>query len=211
MSGGATRVRRLSIRDFRNLAPVTLDLPAEGVVLIGDNGQGKTSFLEAVYYLQILRSARGAHDAEVVRFGAEGFHLAAAVDGSPRAHEVGVGYERAGRQKRVRLDGAIIGRLGDAVGALPAVMFAPSDMALVAGGPAARRRFLDIALALTSRSYLVALQGYRAALVRRNRVLREHARHGAARHTLEAQIAVWEPALAAHGAVLADERRTWVD
>ena len=76
--------------------------------------------------------------------------------------------------------------------------------------PRARRRYLDIALALTSRSYLVALQQYRAALARRNAVLREGMAKGAQpRRATDAEVAVWEPALARHGATLLLERRAW--
>jgi DNA replication and repair protein RecF len=200
------RLVRLGVRDFRNLAHVELIPPPEGVVLIGDNGQGKTNLLEAIYYLQILRSARGARDQDLVRFGAGAFHIAATVE-TDTAHEVGIGFERAGKRKRVRLDGVVPERMSRALGALPAVMFSPADVDLVIGAPAARRRFLDIVLALTARGYLDALQRYRAALARRNAALREAARTG---RSSTSSIAVWEPALAEHGALLWRERRSWV-
>lgn len=201
------RLDALTVRDFRNLERVVLELPGSGMLLVGDNGQGKTNFLEAIYYLQLLRSMRGARDQDLVRFGAPGFHLSARV-ASDRAREVAIGFERAGKRKRVRLDGAVVERLGDAVGALPVVMFAPSDVELVAAGPAARRRFLDIMLAVASRGYLRALQRYRAALVRRNAALRDMARRPDAH--AGARIEVWDAPLAEHGAVLWAEREAWV-
>src|SRR3954471_14642284 len=97
----AARVDELAIRDFRNLERVELTLPDSGMLLIGENGQGKTNFLEAIYYLQVLRSMRGARDQDLVRFGAAGFHLRAHV-ASDRVSEVGVGFEKAGKRKRVR-------------------------------------------------------------------------------------------------------------
>ena len=203
--GTAARIDTLSIRDFRNLERVELDFPANGMLLVGENGQGKTNFLEAIYYLQLLRSMRGARDQDLVRFGAPGFHLGAHVT-SDRVSEIGVGFERAGKRKRVRLDGAVCERLGDAVGALPVAMFSPADVELIAGGPSARRRFLDIMLAVTSRGYLRALQRYRGALVRRNAALRDAARAPAAR-----AIDVWEEPLAEHGATLWVEREAWVE
>jgi recF protein len=201
------RLSRLELRDFRNLARVELRPPADGLVVIGENGQGKTNLLESIYYLEILRSARGARDQDLIRFGADAFHIAASVD-TDRCHEIGVGFERAGKRKRVRLDGDIPERLSDALGALPSVLFSPADVELIAGAPAARRRFLDIMLALTGRGYLVALQRYRAALARRNAALRESAR---ASRASQASVAVWEPALAEHGALLIHERLAWVD
>jgi DNA replication and repair protein RecF len=205
--GGAARLIRLDVRDFRNLAHVELAPPADGFVVIGENGQGKTNLLEAISYLQILRSVRGVRDQDLVRFGADGFHVGATVD-ADGALEVGVGFERAGKRKRVRLDGAIPERLSDALGALPSVMFSPDDVELIAGSPAERRRFLDIMLALTTRGYLAALQRYRAALARRNAALRDAARRGP---SAEASVAVWEPAIAEHGAVLWRHRRAWTE
>ena len=206
MSASTARLIRLAARDFRNLEHVEITPPADGLVVIGDNGQGKTNLLESIYYLQILRSARGARDQDVVRFGAEGFHIAATIETDTR-HEVGVGFERAGKRKRVRVDGVIPERMSHALGALPAVMFSPADVDLIIGPPSVRRRFLDIVLALTAGGYLDALQRYRGALARRNAALREAARSG--RQSLSS-VAVWEPALAEHGALLARERRAWV-
>jgi len=201
----AARLTALSVRDFRNLAHVDLDPPRDGFVAIGENGQGKTNLLESIHYLQILRSARGARDQDLVRFGAPAFHISASVD-TDACHEIGVGFERTRKKKRVRLDGAVPERLSDALGALPSVMFSPADVDLIVGSPTGRRRFLDIMLALTSRGYLIALQHYRAALVRRNAALRAAARGN--RSTAPA--AVWEPALAQHGAVIWSTRRRWV-
>jgi DNA replication and repair protein RecF len=206
--GTAARLDALAVRDFRNLARVELELPATGMLVIGENGQGKTNLLEAIYYLQVLRSMRGARDQDLVRFGAEGFHLGARV-ASDRVSEIGIGFEKSGKRKRVRLDGVVRERLSDAVGALPVTMFSPTDVELVAGGPAARRRFLDIMLAVTSPGYLRALQQYRAALVRRNAALRDAARHPGAR--AEDRVAVWEAPLAEHGAALWAEREAWVE
>lgn len=207
-AGTAARLDTFAIRDFRNLAHVEIELPAAGMLIVGENGQGKTNFLEAIYYLQLLRSVRGARDQDLVRFGASGFHLGAHV-ASDRVSQIGIGFERAGKRKRVRLDGVVRDRLGDAVGALPVAMFSPADVELVAGGPASRRRFLDIMLAVTSRAYLRALQRYRAALVRRNAALRDAARQQGPR--ADARVEVWEAPLAEHGAVLWAEREAWVE
>jgi DNA replication and repair protein RecF len=179
-------------------------LPAEGLALVGDNGHGKTNFLEAIYYLQILRSFRGARDIDIVRFDASGFHLAAALGGVAARH-VAVGFDRQSKRKKAVVDGGEPLRLADAIGAFPAVIFSPQDVELVAGGPSERRRFLDVMLSLISRPYLTALQRYRGALARRNAALRETTKPGAT-----GAIEVWEPALAEAGAILWRTRRTWV-
>lgn len=194
----------ISIRDFRNIARADVSLPPDGIAIVGDNGQGKTNFLEAIAYLELLRSMRGVRDRDLARFGAAAFHIAAESSGA-EARRVSVGVERSGR-KRVTLDGVEAQRLTDGLGALPSVCFSPADIALIAGAPAERRRYLDIALALSSRRYLAALRQYRAALARRNAALRDAARPGAT----SSSVAAWEPALAEHGATIVEERRGWV-
>ena len=210
MSSSNPRVhlQSLAIREFRNLAKLDLQFPAPGVVIIGDNGQGKSNLLEAIYYLHLLRSVRGARDVDVVRFGAAGFHLAATSAGG--AHrELSAGFQRQGRRKRVKLEGVEPQRLSDALGALPCVLFSPADVDLIAGAPSSRRRYLDILLALSSRPYLSALQRYRHALAQRNAALRDAGRGLGPK--AEQRIAVWEQPLAEHGAVLWLERVTWAD
>jgi DNA replication and repair protein RecF len=195
---------RLVLHDFRNLASTDIALPAEGLALVGENGHGKTNFLEAIYYLQILRSFRGAHDVDLVRFGAPGFHIAAALGGVPARH-VAVGFHKQTKRKKATIDGADPLRLADAIGTFPVVIFSPSDAELVGGAPSERRRFLDVMLSLTSRPYLAALQRYRAALARRNAALR-----GPSSARAEDAIGVWEPALAETGALLWRMRVAWV-
>jgi DNA replication and repair protein RecF len=196
-------VERLAVRDFRNLTPMDVALPADGLALVGENGHGKTNFLEVIYYLQILRSFRGARDVDLVRFGAPGFHIAATL-GDVAARTLSVGFQRQTRRKKAMIDGGEPLKLADAIGTFPAVIFSPADAELVAGAPSERRRFLDVMLSLTSRAYLSALQRYRAALARRNAALRDVSSGRAT------SIDVWEPALAAAGAVLWRSRRTWV-
>lgn len=205
MSEARAGLASLSLKDFRNFERLALEVPADGMVAVGENGQGKTNLLEAIYYVSLFRSVRAARDSDVTRFGAQGFFIEAAI-ATPASHAITVGFEKQGKKKRVKRDGAIVERLSDALGALPVVMFSPGDVELVAGSPVARRRFLDIMLALSSRGYLNALQQYRAALERRNAALREVSRRG----TKASSIEVWEPALAEYGAALIRSRRAWV-
>ena len=205
MSDTRAGIASLSLKDFRNFERLELDVPADGLVAVGDNGQGKTNLLEAIYYFSLFRSVRAARDSDVTRFGAPGFYIEATVS-SPDAHKLAVGYEKQGKKKRVKRDDVVVDKLSDALGALPVVMFSPGDVELVAGSPAERRRFLDIMLALSSRGYLHALQQYRSALERRNAAIREVTRRG----KKESSIEVWEPARAEYGAVLIRSRRSWV-
>jgi len=188
---------RLTVRNFRNLASLDLELPERGVVVIGENGEGKTNLLEAMYYLVLFRSFRSVKDRELVRFGEPGFFLAGA--GTVR---VTAGYEVAGRRKKVTVDGVATTRLGEAVGRVLAVSVSPADRALVAGGPAERRRYLDVLLSLSDRGYLDALTTLRSALRQRNAALRR----GQA-----ATAWAFDPPFAAAAAAVAARRLAWVE
>ncbi len=158
----------LTARDFRNLTALDLTLPDEGLVILGSNGHGKTNVLEAIYYLVLFRSLRGARDRELVRFGEAGFFVA----GQTGEHRVTAGYEVQGRKKKVTVDGIPAAKLSDAVGILTAVAFSPADREIVARGPAARRRYLDVLLSLGQPRYLSRLSAMRTALRQRNAALR---------------------------------------
>jgi DNA replication and repair protein RecF len=196
--------REIRLRQFRNFAGLDLQFPPAGAAVIGDNGSGKTNLLEAVHYLEIFRSFRGAADENLVRFGAQAFHVRGRFEDltTGRELEVTAAYEPRTRRKRVTVDGVEAVRLGDAIGRLGTVVFSPSDVAIVAGAPGERRRFLDIVLSLNVPGYLDALQRYRQVLRQRNAMLRE-GRTGAV-------LAAWDDGLVEHGAVVVAARAAWV-
>ena len=144
-------------------------MPREGVALIGDNAQGKSNFLEAIYYLETLRSFRGARDAQMLGFGEEVFRVVGTTEGGddePCGVQVAAAFQKKGKRKKVSVDGTEPDRLTDALGHLSAVIFSPSDVDLVSGGPSERRRFLDIVLSLNEPGYVRALSDYRKSLSR---------------------------------------------
>jgi DNA replication and repair protein RecF len=194
---------RLHLRNWRNSAEQVLELPPEGAAIIGDNGQGKTNLLEAIYYLEIFRSFRGAPDEQLVRFGEEVFRgegTLTAPEGGERT--IAAAFERRRRKKKVTVNGAEPERLGDALGLVGAVIFSPADVELVAGGPGERRRFLDIVLSLAEPGYLAALQRYRHALFQRNTLLRQ----GSPR----ALVRAFDDSLVAAGSRVVAARARWV-
>jgi DNA replication and repair protein RecF len=193
----------LRLRQFRNFEELELTFPRAGVAIIGENGSGKSNLLESIYYLEIFRSFRGATDEQLVRFGAEAFHVRGRIEASERTSELGIGYELRSRRKRVLLDGGEPERMSDVLGRLGVVIFSPSDVEIVAGAPGERRRFLDILLSLNAPGYLSALQRYRQLLKNRNAVLRSG-------RVDQALLGVWEDALIEHGARLVVERANWV-
>lgn len=200
------RLTHLSIRRFRNLGSQELDIPPEGVALVGENAQGKSNFLESIYYLETFRSFRGARDDQLVAFDEDVFRVAGRLtppDEAGEAVEVTAAFQKRGRRKKVTVDGVEPDRLSDALGRLAAVVFSPADVAIVNEGPAERRRFLDIVLSLNVPGYLRALQDFRQVLQQRNAALKD-GRPSAVVH-------VWDTALVRSGARVVAERARWID
>jgi DNA replication and repair protein RecF len=211
------RIVGLSVRSFRNLADADVQLPEAGCLVVGPNGHGKTSLIEALLYCEVFRSSRGAADRELVRFGDDGFHVSVAVSrravrGSVQTPQtpsgvqsdgaqqrVTAGYDARTKAKKVTVDGAVPERMADAIGVVRGVVLSPGDVLLVAGGPRERRHYLDVLLALTEDGYVEALATYRRALQHR-----AHAADGDA-------AAPWEHLLAEHGARIVQARRRFIE
>jgi DNA replication and repair protein RecF len=138
-------------------------------VLLGDNAQGKTNLLEAIYLLATLRSFRGVGGAHMVRHEAKGYFVGATVVGRGD-HEIRLYW--SSNERRVSLDGQVVRRLTDYLGTFRAVVFCSEDSLLVKGTGRIRRRFLDLLLAQTQAGYLPLLQRYAQALRSRNALLR---------------------------------------
>jgi DNA replication and repair protein RecF len=192
------RLTEVRIDGFRNLASTSLDVPAEGAVLVGANGQGKTNFLEAIHFLSRFRSFRGTRHGDAIAFGGGHFRIEGDVhyrDG--RAHALAVAADED--RRRVTLDGGAVTRAGEIAGTLLAVTVRPEDLDLVSGAPAARREYLDELLSLASRPYRRALSRYERVLRQRNELLR-----GGGRPVV--QLEAWDEALISAGTGLVTAR-----
>jgi DNA replication and repair protein RecF len=196
------RIERLTAEGVRNLQPVLLE-PAERFnVFVGDNGQGKTNLLEAIYVVAALRSFRTSKLSELIAFGREGAAIGARVskDELRRVYEV----ELAPGSRKVRLDGKPTRPLSRYFGAFNVVVFTPEDLALPRGSPGDRRRFLDRAVFNLRPDYLALAQDYEKVLKQRNAVLR-------ADPVRVEMLDVYDEQLAQLGVQVAEARRIFVD
>jgi DNA replication and repair protein RecF len=164
----------LRLRDFRNYPRLDADFAPGFHLLLGDNAQGKTNILEAVYLMATLRSFRGVGGTQMIRHGQKGYFVGGNVVGQGE-HEVKIYW--SARERKLALDGQPVKRLGDYLGTLRAVVFCTEDLHLVKGTARARRRFLDLLLAQTQPGYLPLLQRYLRAVRARNALLK-HSRQG---------------------------------
>lgn len=197
-------LRTLELRHFRNLGVQELHFPPEGVAVVGDNAQGKTNLLEAIYYLESFRSFRGATDGQLTAFSEGVFFLKGWMDGDAPT-SVAAGFDRRTKTKKVTVDDGDALKVSAALGRLGAVVFSPVDVELVNGGPGVRRRFLDVVLSLNRPGYVQALQKYRKWLSQRNAALRTNVgRVGAG-----SWIRAWDKGLVERGAEVTCMRQAW--
>ena len=163
-------MRQLWLTDFRNYQEAELPLPDGLTVLIGDNGEGKTNLLEATAYLATLESFRGAPNEAMVRRGAERAVVRGEGDRAGRTVLVEAEVVRAGRA-RVTLNRQPLRRSADLSEALRVSVFSPDDLELVGGGPAERRRYLDLTLSALHPRYDAVRRDFERVLRQRNRLL----------------------------------------
>ena len=179
------RVTLVELNDFRCYEVARLKLPAGITVVRGDNGQGKTSLLEAVAWAAIGRSFRGVADAALVREGrGQAIVRIEIEDSTGRARRIEAELREVGRN-RVLLDGHPLARTRDLLGALRVTVFAPDDLELVKGGPAHRRTYLDDLLVDVAPRYAAARADYDRVLRHRNALLKGGVRDDDARATLD--------------------------
>ena len=160
----------LRLRDFRNYARLDADFSPGFHLLLGDNAQGKTNILEAVYLMATLRSFRGVGGAQMIRHGQRGYFVGGNVVGQG-GHEIKIYW--SARERKLALDGQPVKKLADYFGTLRTVVFCTEDLQLVKGAARARRRFLDLLLAQTQPGYLPLLQRYMHTVRARNALLKQ--------------------------------------
>lgn len=163
----------------------------------GINGQGKSNILEAISYLSIGKSVRGAQDAQAVPHDGQYFDIRAVCCDGPHNHQLRLFYGiREG--KKIFCDGAPLPRIADVLGIFKTVHFSPEDVALVMRFPAQRRRLLDILISQTSAPYLYDLQQYQRVLAQRNQLLK--GTKGSMRDSESQTLGAWDAQLARLGA-----------
>jgi DNA replication and repair protein RecF len=175
----------LRLRDFRNYARLDADFAPGFHVLLGDNAQGKTNVLEAIYLMATLRSFRGVGGAHMVRHGQKGYFVGGKIVGKGE-HEIKMYWSAA--ERKLSLDAQAVRKLSDYLGVLRVVVFCTEDLQLVKGPARARRRFIDLLLTQTHPRYLGLLQRYARALRSRNALLKRHAVDEAALDSFSAEL-----------------------
>jgi DNA replication and repair protein RecF len=162
----------LRLRDFRNYPRLDVDFAPGFHLFLGNNAQGKTNLLEAIYLLATLRSFRGVGGAQMIRQGQKGYFAGATVVAQGE-HDIRMYWSL--QERSLSLDGRPVRKLTDYLGTLRTVVFCSEDLHLIKGPGRGRRRFLDLLLSQANPGYLPLLQRYTRALRSRNALLKSRA------------------------------------
>ena len=193
-----------TIVNYKNIAEARLEFSPKLNCLIGNNGQGKTNVLDAIYYLSMCRSFATATDnSAVIRHSEPYMMLQGNYTRNDAPLEISVALQR-GKRKVVRRDGKEYQRLSQHIGLLPVVMVSPIDWDLVRGSGEERRRFMDLIISQNDSEYLDALIRYSKAVEQRNAMIKQEMRDPLLYETVE-------QAMAQHAALVHERRRMWVE
>ena len=199
-------LRHLSILNYKNIAQADLDLSPGINCFIGQNGEGKTNVLDAIYFLSMCKSSFSSTDSLAVRHGQEFMMLQGQYeheDGTPEEIYCGL---KTGQKKVFRRGKKAYKRLAEHIGLIPLVVVSPGDSDLISGGSEERRRFLDIVISQCEPAYIDALLRYNKALQQRNALLRmEDAEPD------PELLALWEEAMAREGEFIFQRRQHYVE
>lgn len=190
------------LRNFRNYIDCEANFPKPVILIVGGNAQGKTSLLEAIYFLCTAESHRATHDAELIRHHESGFYLKGILrNGSDDVTSLEA-MKRARGQFKLKKNGVLQTKRSEWIGQFNAVFFSPESLTLVKGGPSERRRFLDLLISQIDTEYLKSLQAYNFVLKQRNELLKQ------IRATLAstAQLDAWDKLLLMHGTAVIIKR-----
>ena len=199
--------KSIRIENFRNIGEAEVHFSPGVNVLYGDNAQGKTNLLEAVYFTALGKSFRPAREAELIRFGAEGCRILNTFSDSLRTQTLSYRLSGGRGRRLVEQNGVRVTRMSDMVGAFRVVLFCPEHLSLIQGGPELRRGYLNVALSQLRPVYLRALQRYNQILKERNSLLRRAPEDMA---TFRATEPMWSAQLAHEAALIAAMRDVYI-
>ena len=198
------QVKKLSLDHFRNYESCVFE-PGPGInLIVGENAQGKTNLLEAIFYCCFGRSHRTSRDKEMIAYDAPQALIRLESVRTETLHELSVRLSQA-EGRRIKADGLPLTRIGELMGLLNCVLFAPEHLSIVKDGPAERRRFMDMELSQTHPAYYYSLQRYNSALKQRNALLKEPDRIG------PGMLETWDEQLSALGEEIVMDRCEFID
>ncbi len=198
-------IKSIELTDYRNYENLTLNFDPGTNILYGDNAQGKTNILEAIYVAATTKSHKGSHDSDMVRFGAEEAHIRTYLDKEQVETRVDMHLRKA-KAKGIAIDGQKIKKAQELMGLCRVVFFSPEDLSIIKDGPANRRRFIDMELCQLDQFYLYNLSNYNKIINQRNQLLKDIYFNPSLADTLT----IWDDQLVSYGCKIIERRREFV-
>lgn len=198
-------IKSLELADFRNYENLEITFDKGTNILYGDNAQGKTNILEAIYVSATTKSHKGSKDKEIVNFNKEEAHIRTYLLKEDEEIRVDM-HLRKNKSKGIAIDGQKIKKAADLMGLLNVVFFSPEDLSIIKNGPAERRRFADMELCQLDHFYLYNLNHYNKIINQRNKLLKDMYFHPELKETLN----IWDSQLVSFGSKIIERRSQFV-
>lgn len=199
-------IRSLKLKNYRNYDLLDMTFDPKTNILYGDNAQGKTNILEALYLTGTTKSHRGTKDRDMIQFGHDESHLETVVEKKGAAFQIDM-HLKKNSPKGIAIDKIPIRRASELFGIVQFVFFSPEDLNIIKDGPAGRRRFIDLELSQLDKIYLSNLSNYNRIINQRNSLLKDL--YGQ-EHLIET-LDIWDMQLAAYGTKILERRREFVE
>ncbi len=198
-------VKSLELKDYRNYSNLNMNFSSGINILYGENAQGKTNILEAIYLCGTTKSHRGSKDKEIISFEHEEAHVRIGLEKNLIPHRLDL-HLKKNKSKGVAIDGIPIKKQSELFGMLNLVFFSPEDLYIIKNGPAERRRFLDLELCQLDKIYLNYLGNYNKVLVQRNNLLKQISNNSKLMDTLY----IWDEKLLEFGVKIIKTRSDFI-
>ena len=199
-------IKSLELDHFRNYDSLSMTFDSGTNILYGDNAQGKTNILEAIYLSATTKSHKGSKDRDIVNFTAEEAHIRTYIEKDGLENRVDM-HLRKNKSKGIAINGQKIKKAADLLGLLNVVFFSPEDLSIIKNGPAERRRFVDMELCQLDSFYLYNLNNYNKIVNQRNKLLKELYYNPGLKDTLS----IWDSQLLSYGSKIIERRIAFVE
>lgn len=198
-------VKSLELNHFRNYETLHISFEKGANILYGDNAQGKTNILEAIYVGGTTKSHKGSRDKDMIQFKREESHIRISVEKKEKQFQIDI-HLKKNRSKGIAINQIPIQKASELFGILNIIFFSPEDLNIIKNGPSERRRFMDIELCQLDKIYLHDLSKYNKILYQRNKLLKDISFRPELRDTLS----VWDMQLVEYGSKIIQRRNEFV-
>lgn len=202
------KIKSLKLKNFRNYELLQLDFDASTNIFYGNNAQGKTNILEAVYLSGTTKSHRGTKDRDLIKFGENESHIEVVVEKNNASYQVDMHLKKSS-PKGIAINKLPIRKASELFGIINIVFFSPEDLNIIKNGPSERRRFIDLELSQLDKIYLNHLSNYNRIVNQRNHLLKD-IRDAGRQEGLVQTLDIWELQLIQYGNEIIERRKKFI-